>query len=467
VECGTDAWQERVDRAEEKADQLARLAEAAQAAIDVLRRKLAEAEAEIDRIGCGRAAVAEELYRQAKEHEALDGVRKALERKRDALAAEAFHIARDRDQLVAERMAGLSSVTDPAFDPLFWVPARLDTRSAWWVHVPFAHWLVRAAAPEVLVELGTLTGVSYSAFCHAVVEAGLPTRCHAVDARWSERHAGETGDEVYKDFRRFHDRHYDEFSILLHCTFDAALERFADGSIDLLHIDEPHTYETVRHDLESWLPKLSKKGIVLLHKTNVRDGDFGVSRFWQELRGRYPNFEFVHGHGLGILAVGEAAPSAVLAMCRLTDPAAIARLRSRFALIGERWSQLERLEASESALARAQAESQEARSQIAALESAMQVRIASLQSEVVRLETMVADRAMAAEMAEKVAALKSGELNRARAEIAALTTRISSSSRIKRLCREAARLLGSLKPHVTPAPVSAPGTTAGDPDRRS
>ena len=335
------------------------------------------------------------------------------------------------------------------------------------MHVPFANWLIRAAVPEVLVELGTLTGVSYSAFCDAVVKAGLPTRCHAVKARCSDRHLGETGDEVYGDFRRFHDSHYNAFSILLRCTFDAALEQFADGSIDLLHFDASCTYETARHDLEGWLPKLSKRGIVLLHRTNVRDGDFGVSRFWQELRGRYPNFEFVHGHGLGILAVGEAAPSAVLAMCRLTDPAAVARLRSRFTLIGERWSQLERLEASESALARAQTDSQEARSQIAALESAMQVRIASLQSEVVRLETMVTDRAMAAEMAENVAALKAGELQRTRAEIAALTTRISSSSRIKGLCREAARLLGSLKPHVTPLPVSASGTTAEDPDRRS
>ena len=104
------------------------------------------------------------------------------------------------------------------------------------MHVPFAHWLVRAAAPEVLVELGTFNGVSYSAFCHAVVQSGLPTRCHAVDTWCGDSRAGETGDEVYEDFHRFHDQHYDQFSTLLRCTFDAALERFADGSIDLLHI---------------------------------------------------------------------------------------------------------------------------------------------------------------------------------------------------------------------------------------
>jgi Methyltransferase domain len=459
------AWQAKLDRAEETAGQFYKLAEAAQAAIDVLRAKLANAEAEIDRIGRGRAAVAEELRRQADEHDALDRLRRELERKCDALAAEAFHIARDRDRLVAERVAGLSSLIDSAFDPLFWKPARLGARSAWWVHVPFAHWLVRAAAPEVLLELGTFTGVSYSAFCDAVLQAGLPTQCHAVDTWCGNRHGGDDGDEVYEDFRRFHNRHYDKFSTLLRCSFDAALERLADGSIDLLHIDGQCSYATVRQDFESWLPKLSKRGVVLLHQTNVRDEDSGVWRFWEESRGRYPSFEFLHGHGLGIVAVGETAPAAVLTLCRLTDPAAIATLRSRFALIGERWSQVERLEDSESAVARAQAQSQELRSQISALDSAMQVRAGSLQIELEPFETMAADRAMAAEMAENAVALKAGELKRAHAEIAALSVQIphpvaGSSGRIARSWREAARLLRSLRPRLH-RPVGVTGLDGG------
>jgi len=517
--------QAKLDRAEEKADQLYRLAEASQAAIDVLRAKLAGAEAEIDRIGQGRSAIAEELYHQASEHEVLDSLRKELERKCGALAAEAFTIARDRDRLVAERVAGLSSLLDPAFDPLFWQPTRLGARSAWWVHVPFAHWLTRAAAPEVLVELGTRTGVSYSAFCDAVHKADLPTRCHAVCTWCGDRQAGETNDEVYEDFRRFHDRHYDKFSTLVQCAADTALERFTDGSIDLLHIDGPQIHQSARHDFASWLPKLSKRGIVLLHATNLRDDDCGVWRLWEELRACYPSFEFLHGYGLGVLAVGEAAPAAVLALSRSTNPAAIATLRSRFALIGERWSQAQRLEAFESAVVRAQAESQELRSQVAALESGMQTRTASLETELERFETMAADRAMAAEMAENAAALKAGELsraraeiaaldsgmqagtaasqielerveamaadramaaemaenaaalkagelNRARAEIAALSARLSrtaagSLGRIAGSWREAARLLRFLKPRVARPHVSGPGAATEDPERRS
>ena len=232
---------------------------------------------------------------------------------------------------------GLEALVSPWLDPLFWLAERRGAASAWWQHVPFAHWVVCAAQPRTLVELGTHNGVSYSAFCEAVVRAKLATRCYAIDTWRGDTHAGTYGEEIFENLQRFHDDRYAAFSVLLRSTFDEVRPQFADGSVDLLHIDGLHTYEAVKHDFENWKATLSSRAVVLFHDTNVRDGNFGVWRLWAELSARFPHFEFLHGHGLGVLAVGDNVQPAIAALCHLTDPIAVAVLRSRFSDLGERW----------------------------------------------------------------------------------------------------------------------------------
>ncbi|MFD2273644.1 class I SAM-dependent methyltransferase [Undibacterium arcticum] len=105
-----------------------------------------------------------------------------------------------------------------------------------------------------------------------------------------------------------HQAHYAGFSRLLRMTFDDAVTYFADESVELLHIDGLHTYEAVRHDLDTWLPKIGPPGaVVMFHDTNVRERNFGVWKLWEELQARYPNnLEFVHSHGLGVLQLNNA-----------------------------------------------------------------------------------------------------------------------------------------------------------------
>jgi hypothetical protein len=215
------------------------------------------------------------------------------------------------------------------------LPHRLTERSSWQEHIPFGMALVAAIQPRVLVELGTQGGDSYCAFCQTVDALALPTCCFAVDTWKGDVHAGRYGEEIFADLREYHDVRYGRFSRMIRSTFDEARDHFPDASIDLLHIDGLHTEEAVAHDFEHWRPKLSDRAVVLFHDTNARILDFGVWRFWKGVSTRYPSFEFVHGYGLGVLAVGPMAPAELLALCRLEEVDR-ASVRDRFSALGSR-----------------------------------------------------------------------------------------------------------------------------------
>jgi hypothetical protein len=217
--------------------------------------------------------------------------------------------------------------------PIAFARPRRMAPSTWVEHAPFAMNLVQAIRPRTIVELGTQHGVSYCAFCQAVSEARLATRCFAVDTWRGDEHAGAYGEEVLADLRAHHDQAYRSFSRLVQGTFDEAVGSFADGEIDLLHIDGLHTYEAVRHDFETWRPKLSNDAIALFHDTSVRERGFGVGRLWREVSDGRPAFEFVHGYGLGVLAVGDP-PDAVRPLFALRD-GALEELRAVFAELGQ------------------------------------------------------------------------------------------------------------------------------------
>ncbi len=176
--------------------------------------------------------------------------------------------------------------------------------SAWWQHVPIAHWLVEELKPSRVVELGTHYGVSFFAFCEAAERLSADSFIYAIDTWEGDEHASFYNDDVFTKVEDHWRSNHRGLSTLIRSRFDDAVSYFDDKSIDILHIDGLHTYEAVKHDFETWLPKMKEESLVLFHDINVRERDFGVWKLWKELKSRYNTREVLNGHGLGILILG-------------------------------------------------------------------------------------------------------------------------------------------------------------------
>lgn len=169
-----------------------------------------------------------------------------------------------------------------------------------------------ALRPRTVAELGTHLGYSLFVMAEAAKRLTMDTCIVGIDSWEGDEHAGFYGQEVFDSVKDVADRDYAALVELRRGFFSTIAPTFAAGSVDLLHIDGRHGYDDVAKDFAIFAPKLSDRGVVLLHDTFEFQPGFGVNRFWSEVSSRYPSFNFEHGHGLGVLAVGTGVPPRVL-----------------------------------------------------------------------------------------------------------------------------------------------------------
>lgn len=199
----------------------------------------------------------------------------------------------------------------------FWLP-KYTGSSAWTEHAPFAFWLIDAFRPKTVVELGARHGFSYFTFCQAVERLGLLTRCYVVDTWQGDESAGFDA-SVFKNIFSYNEANYSAFSEVIRLDFVKEGDFFPAKSIDFLCIDGCHSYNHAKELFYSWKPKLSDEAIVLFHSIDVPGGGIGVHELWEELRAKYPNFYFNHGHGLGVIAVGKVRSLVLKELFEISD----------------------------------------------------------------------------------------------------------------------------------------------------
>jgi hypothetical protein len=217
--------------------------------------------------------------------------------------------------------------------PSYWLPAHYPT-SAWWTHAAFAAWLIDALRPSTVVELGTHYGFSCFAFAEAAKRLGLTTTINALDTWQGDDHAGFYDEDVFEYVDRVSRSDYSESVRLVRGRFDESRPLFADGSVDLLHIDGRHGYEDARTDFSEWRSALREGGVVLFHDIAERGNGFGVWQLWDEIATPGRSFAFSHGHGLGVLSIGEPSVPSLRALFT-ADTATADQIRHDFGQLGE------------------------------------------------------------------------------------------------------------------------------------
>ena len=163
-------------------------------------------------------------------------------------------------------------------------------------HLPLLYDLVASEKPKLVVALGWSDGEGFFTFCQAASEQGVESQCVAIrrertgeseedDVAW--RKGRDYGEEFYGDRTRFF------------ASSVAALAELADGTVDLLFLDDCDSGMETRGDLSAWEAKLSPEGIVLLHGVALERED-SPKAGWDEWLAARSGALFLEGLGLAV-----------------------------------------------------------------------------------------------------------------------------------------------------------------------
>mgnify|MGYP003335234449 CR=1 FL=1 len=146
-------------------------------------------------------------------------------------------------------------------------------RENWFGWEPLYAEMVQRYPGGTFVELGSWKGRSTAFLGVEAINAGTDIRIYAVDV-WSDDISGgakktmvEQGLDGNALYTRFMENVAPVASAIvpMRMTTTQAASNFADGSVDFVFIDADHSYEAVKQDIQTWLPKVRHGGVLAGH----------------------------------------------------------------------------------------------------------------------------------------------------------------------------------------------------------
>lgn len=189
------------------------------------------------------------------------------------------------------------------YNPIFKYETMFDDLGGPWAgHKYFGYDLVRNLKPKKIVELGTHLGCSLFSLAQSIHDGKLNIQIDAIDTWQGDKHSSIYGENIFQRVQEIKRACYPKVNInFIRKTFDQASKKYPDNSIDILHIDGMHTYKMVKHDYATWINRVNKNGIIMLHDTAVKKWGFGVHKLFTEVKRKFKTIEFAHSYGLGVI----------------------------------------------------------------------------------------------------------------------------------------------------------------------
>lgn len=179
--------------------------------------------------------------------------------------------------------------------------------------IPFLTWLLLQARPGVLVQLHAREGNLFFAACQLVADAGLATRCYAVDDSRDAEEAtfipegGATASRQEEHSSR--GRRFSGFSWWLDMPADLAVQNFDNGTVDFLILDGRRAADELHQLLQIWQSRLSPQSVVLLDGADRGGADSAST--WSGLSDVVGSSVVLLEAGQGVLLLGNAVPSVI------------------------------------------------------------------------------------------------------------------------------------------------------------
>jgi GT2 family glycosyltransferase len=183
-------------------------------------------------------------------------------------------------------------------------------------HLPLLYDIIAAVKPARVVTLGFGDGQAFFTFCQAATEQGLECECVAV--RRDRRDESEADDVAWEKGKDYGKEFYGA-RVRFFASARAALAELADGSVDLLLLDDCDSGEELRADLAAWTSKLTSEAIVLFHGIGLERDD-SPRAAWMEGVAQRARTEFPAGLGLALAQKSPAEASAPFLLQQLFGP---------------------------------------------------------------------------------------------------------------------------------------------------